>query len=244
MAHDFPYLYRGSYKDAAQYGEEEKYDASFRENVSCSRAIEQAIRDFWNESDGSVKEGCARQVLEQYGFKRVNYVLANSLQEMGCAYLISDEVHAWGRKTYVPTDGRNRYFAVDTAAALLDAFIGQARAEYQALGLFDSEHCINDQGGLDYTGKVLVISPDTLREECWNARAQLWVGEGGFGCSPTASGRAVYATCLGDGEQTRWDRSDFLGVLDEQYLPDWAREKLEELQAQKQAGSPAMGGMS
>jgi hypothetical protein len=52
----------------------------------------------------------------------------------------------------------------------------------------------------------------------------------------------VYATCLGDGERTRWDRADFIGVLDEQYLPDWAREKLEELQAQKQSAS-AMGGM-
>ena len=53
----------------------------------------------------------------------------------------------------------------------------------------------------------------------------------------------MYATCLGDGEQTRWNRSDFTGVLDEQYLPDWAREKLEELQAPKQSG-PVMGGMS
>ena len=54
----------------------------------------------------------------------------------------------------------------------------------------------------------------------------------------------MYATCLGDGEQTRWNRADFIGVLDEQYLPDWAREKLEKLQAQKSAGGPAMGGMS
>ena len=53
----------------------------------------------------------------------------------------------------------------------------------------------------------------------------------------------MYATCLGDGEQTRGNRSDFTGVLDEQYLPDWAREKLEELQAPKQSG-PVMGGMS
>ncbi len=59
-------------------------------------------------------------------------------------------------------------------------------------------------------------------------------GEGGFGCSPESRGRAVYATCLGDGEKTRWNRDDFLGVLDEQYLPDWAREKLEELRGPNQ----------
>lgn len=90
------------------------------------------------------------------------------------------------------------------------------------------------------------MSLDTLRESCWDSRNQLWYGEGGFGCSPTASGRAVYATCLGDGEKTRWNRSDFIGVLDEQYLPGWAAEKLEELrsQHQEQAGGPSMGGMT
>ena len=69
------------------------------------------------------------------------------------------------------------------------------------------------------------------------------LAEGGFGCSPTASGRAVYATCLGDGEQTRWNREDFTGVLDGQYLPGWAQEKLDELQTQKPS-DPVMGGMA
>ena len=98
----------------------------------------------------------------------------------------------------------------------------------------------------DYAGKVLVMSPDTLRESCWDPRNQLWYGEGGFGCTPHARGQAVFATCLGDGEQTRWNRSDFAGVLDEQYLPDWAQEKLKELRSsqQKQYGGLSMGGMS
>ena len=124
MEHDFPYLYYGSYGDAKRYGEEKKYDASFRENVVCSRAIEQAVRDYSDEN-GGLTEGCAKKVLEQYGFKRVNFVLANSLQEMGCPYLISDEVRTWGQRTYIPKDGNNRYFAVDTAAASLEE-IGRA----------------------------------------------------------------------------------------------------------------------
>ena len=116
--------------------------------------------------------------------------------------------------------------------------------------MFGPEHCgCADQ---DYTGKVLVLRPDRMKDECWSAQNQLWLGEMGFGCSPTASGRAVYATCLGDGEKTRWNRADFLGVLDEQHLPDWAAEKLAELRGttQKQADhsqertdSPAQGGM-
>ena len=54
----------------------------------------------------------------------------------------------------------------------------------------------------------------------------------------------VFATCLSDGETARWNREDFIGVLDEKYLPDWAREKLEELMTQEQTDAPTMGGMN
>lgn len=59
------------------------------------------------------------------------------------------------------------------------------------------------------------------------------------------SGRAVYATCLSDREKTRWNRADFLGVLDEQFLPDWAMEKLEELCGPRQEqDGPDLGDMT
>lgn len=243
---DFPYLYRGSHAEAVRYGEETQYDASFRENVICARAIEQAIRDHSDEASGELTEGCAQSVLEQYGFKRVNFVLANSLQELKksvCDHLMSEETYQWGQTTFVPSDGRfNRYYTVDTAAQLLEGFIRQAQKAYQALGLFGPEHCAGNRHELDYTGKVLALSPDTLKESCWTPRDQLWVAEGGFGCSPAARGQAVYATCLGDGEKTRWNRADFIGVLKDDFLPGWAAQKLEELQSQKQNG-PTMGGM-
>lgn len=59
----------------------------------------------------------------------------------------------------------------------------------------------------------------------------------GFGCSPTAIGRSVRCTCLGDGEMTRWNRDEFIGVLDEKFLPEWAQEKLAELTAPRQEES-------
>lgn len=224
------------------------HEDSFRLNVSCARAIEQAVRDHFHAPDEKLADGCARSVLERFGFRRVNFVLANSLLELkrtSCRRLVSDETYQWGGKTFIPKDWNyTRYYAVDTAAALLEEFIGQARDAYQELGLFGPEHC--DSGAQDYDGQVLALSLDALRESCWTPRDQLWVGEGGFGCSPAARGQAVYATCLGDGEQARWNRSDFIGVLDEQYLPDWAQEKLEELrgQEQRQTGGPIMGGMT
>jgi len=227
MGNDYPYLYPYSRAEARRLGEVQRHEDSFRLNVSCARAIEQAIRAHFNESSEGLKDSCAQSVLEQYGFKRVNFVLANSIRQMGCPHLLSEETRQWGLGIYVPTDGKyNRYFVADTAASLLEAFTTQTRQAYQSLGMFGPEHCVADRDKQDYTGKVLVLSPDTLREGCWDPRNQLWYAEGGFGCSPTANGRAVYATCLGDGEQTRWNRADFTGVLDEQYLPDWATEKL------------------
>ena len=143
---------------------------------------------------------------------------------------------------FVPPDKTNGEFKLKSDMALLAQFVQQAHAEYQTLGLFGARHCATD---LDYTGKVLILRPAVLKEECWSPQNQLWYGECGFGCSPTSSGRAVYATCLGDGEKTRWNREDFVGVLDEQYLPDWAQEKLAELRDPEpgQTDGPTHGGM-
>lgn len=186
-------------------------------------------------------------MLERYGLKRVNFVLANSIRQMDNPDQISSGVLQWGQRTFVPPDRKyNIYFAVNAAAPRLESFIRQVQEAYQNLGLFGPEHCTGNRHEQDYAGKVLVMSPDTLRESYWDPRNQLWYGEGGFGCTPHARGQAVFATCLGDGEQTRWNRSDFAGVLDEQYLPDWAQEKLKELRSsqQKQYGGLSMGGMS
>ena len=76
---EFPYLYRNSRAEAQRLGEEQKHEDSCRLNVQCARAIEQTVRGHFNEADESLKDGCAQSVLEQYGFARVNFVLANSL---------------------------------------------------------------------------------------------------------------------------------------------------------------------
>lgn len=65
----------------------------------------------------------------------------------------------------------------------------------------------------------------------------------GFGCNPHAIGRSVRCTCLGDGEMTRWNRNEFVGVLADKYLPEWARTKLTELTAPRQ-DEPEMTGMT
>ena len=43
---------------------------------------------------------------------------------------------------------------------------------------------------------------------------------------------------------TRWNRTDFIGVLDDQYLPDWAIEKLTDLCPSQQNTTLSMDGMT
>ena len=74
----------------------------------------------------------------------------------------------------------------------------------------------------------------------------MFLAQSGFGCSPDASGRAVYGQFLIDGEEVRFNRQDFIGICDENYLPDWTKEKLSELQPadEPEGGSqPVMKGM-
>ena len=94
MPGEFPYLYPHSSSEAQRSGETQMHMDSFYENVKCARAIEQAVRDHFDEANEALTDGCAQAVLEQFGFKRVNFVLANSLQELqksSCKHLVSDE---------------------------------------------------------------------------------------------------------------------------------------------------------
>ena len=229
---DETYLYPYSQADARRLGELSLWEASFQANVSCARDTEAAIRDY-SSTDGSLRPEASQSILDRWGFRRTIFVLANTLRDAAPSYeqYLSAENRQWQKSACIPDDGiHNRYFAVDTAGASLDAFAGQVREAYGKLELFGPEQCEPHSGtDLDYQGKVLVLSPATLKESCWSPQNQLWYAHDGFGCSPTAIGRSIRCTCLGDGETARWNRTDFVGVMKEERLPEWAQDRLVEL---------------
>ena len=236
------YLYPYSAKEARERNELSLWRESHRTNIACRGAIEDAIR---RSFDGMhLDKDCITPVLTAYGFKRTAWVLANTLHELKWDGRFSYANKHWAEKIYIPTDLiHNSDFVVRSHPAVLDGFVTFYRKAVQALNLFGAEHCVGDRAEQDFTGKVLVLSPDTLKESCWSQADQLWYARSGFGCEPHSSGRAVFATCLSDGETARWNREDFIGVLDDKFLPEWAREKLAELMTQEQADAPTMGGM-
>ena len=236
------YLYPYSSAEARERDELPLWRESHKANIACRNAIEDTIRQ--NFDGMHLNKDCLTPVLEEYGYKRTAWVLANTLHELKWDGRFGNANKQWAERACIPKDiNHNSDFVVRSHPAVLDGFVTFYRKAVQALNLFGAEHCVGDRAEQDFTGKVLVLSPEALQEQYWGQKDQLWYARSGFGCEPHSSGRAVFATCLSDGEAARWNREDFTGVLDEKYLPDWAREKLEELMTQEQTGAPTMGGM-
>lgn len=249
-ATEFPYLYKEPRSDAVANHEEDLWDKSFRENVACARAIEKSIREHAVGNTDKINQGCAASVIAEYGYRRVEYVLAYSIQRLNenkmVKSLLNKESVKWAKTIPARRDDTyGRYYEADTAVSDLEEFLRQEQECFRTLLLFGSEHCSAGMYESDVTGKVLVMDTKTLSEKYWSKENQLWLAESGFGCDPKSSGRAIYATCLGDGEKARWNREDFVGVLDEKYLPDWAKEKLAEMQETKEHDAALeLGGMN
>lgn len=75
--------------------------------------------------------------------------------------------------------------------------------------------------------KVVVVKGSILRPEFRHANHQLMLCTGGFGAQANARGRTCHCISLYDGRETSFYRTDILGVMDEEKLPEWAQNGLE-----------------
>ena len=222
-------VYRSSYDEARRTGETQQWRESMRENMRCAKAIADTITE--NFDGMHLNEDCQRSVIEAFGFDRVNYVLATTLQEHEHDGRFSDNNKEWARRFYLPEAPEHRcMYTVTSHPAVLDGFINAVRRQWNELGLFDETHCIPDSQHGNFEGELLIMRPERLTDEYKSPERQLFLAETGLGCSDTARDRAVIGRLLHDGEQYAFNREDFLGVADSHYLPDWVFEKLDELQ--------------
>ena len=242
----YPELYTWSLKNAKKYGEVDRWRASHKENEKCTRAIEEAIR---RDFDGMhLKDTCAKSVIDQFGFDRVGFVLRNTLQQLCYDGRFSPNNVEWANKMHIPDSNKCSEYVVRSHPTILNGFVDEAREEWRKLGLFDQSHCSQDEQDRNYQNKVVVLSPNALVEECKTPDNQLFFATGGFGCHPDKMGRKVYGYFLNDGEHTHFNRSEIIGVLKDEFLPDWAKEELseqtEETADEEECESEGMGGIS
>jgi hypothetical protein len=127
------------YKYPAFYAREndelEQYRASYKANVACKNAIETAIRD--NYRDNCLGKEAVKQVADQFGYERMFFVLANTVQRKDFDGRISHynkdwakTIHVFEDKNYFGEDRRSSFEVDSVNPGLTDIFINQARREY------------------------------------------------------------------------------------------------------------------
>ena len=234
------YLYRYSWSEARRNKAEQDWRLSYNENCRCARDIEQTINDNF---DGKNLNGeCVKPIIEEYGFTRVLWVLAATLKEQKHDGRFSQENKNWSNIFYIPEEKARRDYRVKSHPAVVDGFINRVREEWNQLNLFEAKHCIKEsRSKADFEGKVLVIDPYVLADKYRTPEDQLFLATSGFGCSPTSLGRKVMGNYLNDGTKGTHVRQDFLGVIQDEYLPEWAREKLKELCPPQEEQDGGMG---
>ena len=126
------------YKFPASYAQEHDelaaYRASNKANMDCKEAIEAAIRDHYHNN--CLESSGVKQVVDQFGYDRVFYVLANTVRQNDWDGRIFQDNKAWAQTIPVfenpdarGTD-RNCYFVVNSHPGLTDLFLKQVRQVY------------------------------------------------------------------------------------------------------------------
>lgn len=75
-------------------------------------------------------------------------------------------------------------------------------------------------------GKVVVVKPEYFKPEYRNAKWQLVVAYGGFGCYPEKMGKAVFVQeCTKENpENYRSEKQNILGIASEELIAEWKKE--------------------
>lgn len=218
-------IYPYSLDEAIRCNERDLWLESHRENCECAKAIMQGIAK--NYHDNKLDTDFAGDLIKRFGLDRVNRVLAYTVHKNMEDGRFSQENKEWAKRFLVPREKKSNSFCVNSHPGLINLFINHMRRVWQGLGLFNRSHCVSEDGGqLDYTGRIIVLKPEILKDTFKTPEDQLFLAKSGFGCSPDSSGRKVFGQFLNDGEETHFYREDFIGVIKDEYLPEWAKAKL------------------
>lgn len=225
-------LYRYSLDEAKKYGEAEKWHESYKENNRCRDFLDEQVRQ---KFDGMyLPDECAENCIKEFGYDRTMWVIANTIMERKGDGRFHRENSDWAKTLHIPKWRNNYEFALRSHSCIVDGLASDVQKMYAKLNLFDSRHIAQSDEPQDYTDRLLVLRAEVLKEEFRTPENQLFLAKNGFGCDPNASGRKVFGQFLSDGEKTHFNRSDFVGIIADEHIPDWAREKLSELTAKQE----------
>lgn len=140
--------------------------------------------------------------------------------------LASNEQSTNGDKFMCGFAERNDLFELCSECMVSDDYI-------EIVHLFGSRVANEAELSKDINGKIIAIDPKVLKPEFQRADRQLYYVTGGFGASANSRGSAVFCTNLHTGKSTRYERMDVMGEIKPERLPEWAKEKAQELSNKK-----------
>ena len=220
-------LYRYSAAEAKRNDEIEAWRNSQGENIRCKEFLDKQVSE---KFDGyRLPSECAELTVKEFGFDRTMWVIANSIKLREGDGRIHRENREWANSFYIPKSDSNYSFSLRSHSCIVDGLAAQVQRMYAELNLFDGRHIQQCDEPQDYTDKLLVLRAEVLKEEYRSPENQLFYATGGFGCSPSASGRKVFGEFLSDGEQTSFDRHDFMGIISPEHIPEWTQERLTQI---------------
>ena len=197
-------------KDAAELGMEGAYWESYNQNTECASAISKAISEGY---DGcSIKADCAKEIIDRFGFQRVDFVLAYTISYLSFDGRISPANKEWAKE--------NCILLVRCHAGLLDIFTDKVKAEQKSS--FFTEGQWQELEGKNLEGRLLVLDIAQVRRNRPTADRQM------FYCTEDC-GDEVVGFFLKDKCGGRFQRSDFLGELKPEFTPAWVPDALEDM---------------
>lgn len=115
---------------ARKNGELNRYHESNKLNQQCTAAIHKAITESNYAPDHYDLKSATRKVIDEYGFKRVTWVLANTIQRSYNDGRYSRSNKEWAKGFDIPAEP-GRDYAVRSHPCLVDGFIDAARIMLQ-----------------------------------------------------------------------------------------------------------------
>ena len=131
-------IYMGSPSYALQHEETEQYKASYQANVACMEAIENSIAKHYH--DNRLDISCVNEVVEEFGLKRTQLVLASTIQSATYDGRISEKNKKWAQKVPLPDEIGRGYHVNGCHRGLVDLFTQEVRKFGQKIHVKKQEH--------------------------------------------------------------------------------------------------------
>ena len=131
-------VYKDSPDIARERHELDVYRASGEANCACAKAIQEVVNENWTGS--SLKEGCARQLMDTFGMDRVMFVVASAIQLREYDGRFSRDNRAWAQLIHpesIPEESRS-HWEINVHTIKLDAFAQQTRETIEAVAMLET----------------------------------------------------------------------------------------------------------